>query len=129
MERHFPVSKKLNLKDKLNNFKALLGESISSSWDRFTGFMRIVPNHRIDDESLKEYFYRGQEDAGALTSPYTISMLHFVKALCDLGASIKLMQLSIHKKLGLGAPKLTTMCLLMADRIVKDLLECSKMSL
>ena len=24
--------------------------------------MRSVPNHHIDDESLKEYFYRGQDD-------------------------------------------------------------------
>ena len=24
--------------------------------------MRSVPNHCIDDESLKEYFYRGQDD-------------------------------------------------------------------
>ena len=24
--------------------------------------MRCVPNHHIDDESLKEYFYRGQDD-------------------------------------------------------------------
>ena len=24
--------------------------------------MRSVPNHRIDDESLKQYFYRGQDD-------------------------------------------------------------------
>ena len=36
---------------------ALAGES-----DRFTSFLRSVPNHRIDDESLKEYFYRGQDD-------------------------------------------------------------------
>ena len=41
---------------------ALLGESISSSWDRFTSFLRSVPNHSIDEESLKEYFYRGQDD-------------------------------------------------------------------
>ena len=41
---------------------ALQGESVSSSWDRFTLFSRSVPNHRIDDESLKEYFYRGQDD-------------------------------------------------------------------
>ena len=41
---------------------ALPGESVSSSWDRFTSFLRSVPNHRIDDESLKEYFYRGQDD-------------------------------------------------------------------
>ena len=46
----------------MNNFVELPGESVSSSWDRFTSFLRSVPNHRIDDESLKEYFYRGQYD-------------------------------------------------------------------
>ena len=46
----------------MNNFVALPGESVSSSWDRFTSFLRSVPNHRIDDKSLKEYFYRGQDD-------------------------------------------------------------------
>ena len=54
--------KKLNDKDRVNNFVALLEESVSSSWDRFTSFVRSVPNHRIDDESLKEYFYRGKDD-------------------------------------------------------------------
>lgn len=28
----------------------------------FASFFRSVPNHCIDDESLKEYFYRGQKD-------------------------------------------------------------------
>ena len=41
---------------------ALPGESVSCSWDRFTSFLRSVPNHRIDDESLKEYLYWGQDD-------------------------------------------------------------------
>ena len=41
---------------------ALLGVSVSSSWDRFTSVLRNAPNHRIDDESMKEYFYRGQAD-------------------------------------------------------------------
>ncbi|KAH0725498.1 hypothetical protein KY284_001363 [Solanum tuberosum] len=59
---HYTVSKKLNHKDRVNNFVALPGESVSNSWDRFTAFVRGVPNHRIDDESLKEYFYRGQDD-------------------------------------------------------------------
>ena len=53
---------KLNNKDIVNNFLALQGESVSSSWNRFTSFFRSVPNHRIDDESLKEYFYWGQDD-------------------------------------------------------------------
>ena len=42
-----------------------------------------------------------------------------MKALCDLGASINLMPLSIYKKLGLGDPKPTAMRLLMANRTVK----------
>ena len=58
LARYYPVSKKINHKDRVNNFVALPGESVSSSWDRFTSFLRSVSNHRIDDESLKEYFYR-----------------------------------------------------------------------
>ena len=46
-----------------------------------------------------------KEDLGSFTIPCTIGLLHFAKALCDLGASINLMPLSIYKKLGLGDPK------------------------
>lgn len=35
---------------------------MSSSWDRSTAFIRNVLNHRMYDESLKEYFYRGYDD-------------------------------------------------------------------
>ena len=59
------------------------------------------------------------EDPGAFTIPCTDGSLHFAKALCDLGASINLMPLSIYKKLGLGDPKPTAMRLLMAYRTVK----------
>ena len=55
------MSKKLNHKDRVNNFVVLPGESVSSSMDKFTSFLRSVPNHRIDVESLKECFYRGQD--------------------------------------------------------------------
>ena len=60
--KYYPVSKKLNHKDKVKNFVSLPGESVSSSWDRFTAFVRSVPNNHIDDESLKEYFYQAQDD-------------------------------------------------------------------
>ena len=50
-----------------------------------------------------------KEYPGAFTIPWTIGLLHFAKALCDLGASINLMSLSILKKLGLGDPKPTAM--------------------
>ena len=60
-----------------------------------------------------------KEDQGAFTIPCTVGSLHFAKALCDLGASINLMPLSIYKKLGFGDPKYTAMRILMADRTVK----------
>ena len=56
LAQYYPVSKKLNHKDRVNNFVVIPGESISSSWDRFTSFFRSVPNDHIDDESRKEYF-------------------------------------------------------------------------
>ena len=59
---YYPMSKKVNHKDRLNNIAELSGESISSSWDRFTSFLRSVPNERIDDESLNELFYGGKHD-------------------------------------------------------------------
>ena len=49
-------------KDKLYNFIKLTGESVSSSWDRFTTFIRSVMNHCIYDKSLKEYLYQGQDE-------------------------------------------------------------------
>ena len=61
------MSKNLNHKAKVNNFVVLPGESVSSSWYRFTLFLRSIPDHRIDDESLKEYFYRGQDDNNKAT--------------------------------------------------------------
>ncbi|XP_049345501.1 uncharacterized protein LOC125810030 [Solanum verrucosum] len=79
-----------------------------------------------NDERLQHYsaiatrsLVQKKKDPGAFIIPCTIGMLHFAKALCDLGASINLMSLSIYKKLGLGAPKLSAMHLLMAGRTVK----------
>ena len=60
-----------------------------------------------------------KEYPGAFTISCTVRSLHFLKALCDLGASINIMTLDIYKKLGLGDPKPTAMRLLMADRKVK----------
>ena len=46
-----------------------------------------------------------KEDSGGFTIPCTVVSVHFAKALCDLGASINLIPLSIYKKLGLEDPK------------------------
>ena len=44
------------------------------------------------------------KDLGSFTIPCTISSINFDKALCDLGANINLMPLSILQKLGLKEP-------------------------
>lgn len=58
------------------------------------------------------------KDPGAFTIPCTIGKLNFGRALCDLGASINLMPLSMMKKLGCGEPKPTRMILTLVDRSI-----------
>ncbi|XP_009602625.1 uncharacterized protein [Nicotiana tomentosiformis] len=58
-------------------------------------------------------------DPGSFTIPCTIGSYAFAKALCDLGASINLMPLSIYKKLGIGRARPTSMLLQLADRTMK----------
>ncbi|XP_022897630.1 uncharacterized protein LOC111411322 [Olea europaea var. sylvestris] len=55
------------------------------------------------------------KDSGSFIIPCTIGEFYLIKALCDLGASINLMSLSIFRKLGLGEPKPTTITLQLAD--------------
>ncbi|XP_022857778.1 uncharacterized protein LOC111378774 [Olea europaea var. sylvestris] len=56
---------------------------------------------------------------GSFTIPCNIGNLYIDKTLCDLGASINLMPLSLFKKLGLGKAKTTTISLQLADRSIK----------
>ena len=56
------------------------------------------------------------KDPDSFTIPCTIGGTNFEKALCDLGASIKLMPFSIFRKLGLSEVKPTTISLQMANR-------------
>ncbi|XP_030483401.2 uncharacterized protein LOC115699997 [Cannabis sativa] len=56
------------------------------------------------------------KDPGSFNIPCSIGGLIQTKALCDLGASINLMPLSMFKRLKLGEAKPTTVTLQMADR-------------
>ncbi|XP_027351154.1 uncharacterized protein LOC113862259 [Abrus precatorius] len=58
------------------------------------------------------------KDPGSFVIPCEIGNLMVGKALCDLGASINLMPLSIFKRLGIGEVKLTMITLQLADRSV-----------
>ena len=56
------------------------------------------------------------KDPGSFTIPYSIGKYEFKKALCDSGASINLMPLSVVQRLGLGELTPTAITLQMADR-------------
>ncbi|XP_070043301.1 uncharacterized protein [Nicotiana tomentosiformis] len=58
-------------------------------------------------------------DPGSFTIPCTIGSYAFAKTLCDLGASINRMPLSIYKTLGIGRARPTSMLLQLAYRTVK----------
>ena len=59
------------------------------------------------------------KDPGSFTILCTIGNAVFERALCDLGARINLMPLSIFRRLGLGEAKPTTVTLQLADRSLK----------
>ena len=56
------------------------------------------------------------QDSGSFAIPFSIGNQVSGKALCDLGASINLMSLSMFKRLKLGEPKATTISLQLTDR-------------
>ncbi|XP_009771601.1 uncharacterized protein [Nicotiana sylvestris] len=58
------------------------------------------------------------KDPGSFTIPVRIGNIDVGRDLCDLGASINLMPLSLFKQLDLGAPRPTTMMLQLADRSI-----------
>ena len=58
------------------------------------------------------------KDPESFTIPCTIGSINFDKALCDLGASINLMPLSILQKLGLKEPTPSNVTLQLADRSI-----------
>ncbi|KAJ9175384.1 hypothetical protein P3X46_013946 [Hevea brasiliensis] len=62
------------------------------------------------------------KDLGSFSIPYLIGNKKIDKALCDLGASVSLMPLSICKKLEIGQLKPTTISLQLADRSIKYLM-------
>ena len=96
----------------------------------YAKFMKDLVTKKIsvtfeDDDRLQHcsaistrFLIQKKKDPGAFTIRCTVGSLHFAKALCDLGASINLMPLSIYKKLSLGDQKPTAMRLLMVDRTV-----------
>ncbi|XP_070025382.1 uncharacterized protein [Nicotiana sylvestris] len=85
---------------------------------RSMNFVTIKMTHQVSAivHSMAPKF----EDPDAFTIPCTIGSTNFSKALCDTGASIKLMPYSMFKTLVIGKPRPTSMRLQMEDRTMKS---------
>ncbi|XP_022868743.1 uncharacterized protein LOC111388295 [Olea europaea var. sylvestris] len=59
------------------------------------------------------------KDPGSFTIPCIIGSNYFEHSLCDLGASVNLMPLSVYRSLGLGEAKPTIISLQLTDRSIK----------
>lgn len=58
MERFFPPSRMLQLKDEIYNFRQLKTEALHKRWLRFKKKLTKFLNHKIPDDSLLEFFYK-----------------------------------------------------------------------
>ncbi|KAG7556837.1 Retrotransposon gag domain [Arabidopsis suecica] len=85
---------------------------------------RIKRYHESDDEFDATTFQAADEkivqekleDPGSFTMPCSIKHLAFRNCLCDLGASVSLMPLSVSKKLGFVQYRPCDLTLILADR-------------
>ena len=91
------------LKDILSKKRKIVGEGIVNLTATCSALMK---------KELPEKM----KDPGSFTIPCMIEGVEIQKALCDLGASINLMPLSVAKQLSLGELIPTTITLQMADR-------------
>ena len=91
------------LKDILNRKKKIVEEGIVNLTATYSA---------VSQRSLPAKM----KDPGSFTIPYSIGKYEFKKALCDSGASINLMPLSVVQRLSLGELTPTTIILHMADR-------------
>ena len=81
--------------------------------------MRQWFNQKNAVPSLRKKLPPKLKDLRSFTIPCSIGNDIFEKALCDLGANINLMPLSIFKKLGLGEARPTSMTLQLSNNSFK----------
>ncbi|KAG7556954.1 Retrotransposon gag domain [Arabidopsis suecica] len=80
---------------------------------------KVVLSHECSAIIQKTIIPKKLEDPGSFTLPCSLGPLSFSKCLCDLGASISLMPLSVAKRLGFSKYKSCNISLILADRSVR----------
>ncbi|CAH1426857.1 unnamed protein product [Lactuca virosa] len=84
---------------------------------RVFGEFEIVATTKSCTSIIQNKLPVKKDDPGSFVLPCRIGMLDKI-GLCDLGASINVMPLSIFRTLGIGAARLTTISLQLGDRSV-----------
>ena len=79
----------------------------------------VVLSHECSAITQKKIVQEKLEDPRSFTLPCSIRQLTFNNCLCDLGASVSLMPLSVVKKLGFVQYKPCDLTLILADRTSK----------
>ncbi|KAK4706987.1 hypothetical protein R3W88_033459 [Solanum pinnatisectum] len=57
LERFFPESQELQMKDEISTHKQLPGEAMHDTWWRFSQKLKKCPNHDLTERHLKQAFY------------------------------------------------------------------------
>ncbi|CAL9219118.1 unnamed protein product, partial [Arabidopsis halleri] len=78
-----------------------------------------VLSHECSAIIQKKVVPEKQGDPGSFTLPCSLGSLTFNKCLCDLGASVSLMPLSVAKRLGFNKYKYCNISLILADRSIR----------
>ncbi|XP_010490421.1 PREDICTED: uncharacterized protein LOC104768194 [Camelina sativa] len=79
----------------------------------------VVLSHECSAIIQKQVNPQKLRDLGSFTLPCSIGPLTFNRCLCDLGASVSLMPLSVAKRLGFTRYKPCNISLILADRSVR----------
>ncbi|KAG7567974.1 Integrase catalytic core [Arabidopsis thaliana x Arabidopsis arenosa] len=79
----------------------------------------VVLSHECSAIIQKKIIPKKLGDPGSFTLPCSLGPLFFNKCLCDLGASVSLMPLSVARRLGFNRYKSCQIQLILADRSVR----------
>ncbi|KAG7536924.1 Ribonuclease H-like superfamily [Arabidopsis suecica] len=79
----------------------------------------VVLSHECSAIIQKKIIPKKLGDPGSFTLPCSLGPLFFNKCLCDLGASVSLMPLSVARRLGFNKYKSCQIQLILADRSVR----------
>ncbi|KAG7530591.1 hypothetical protein ISN45_Un28g000010, partial [Arabidopsis thaliana x Arabidopsis arenosa] len=79
----------------------------------------VVLSHECSAIIQKKIIPKKLSDPGSFTLPCSLGPLAFNRCLCDLGASVSLMPLSVAKRLGFTQYKSCNISLILVDRLVR----------